>query len=58
MTSGGMPEPVSVTAIITYWPAVDLGMGGGVAVVEMAVGGLDGQLAAVGHGVARIDARD
>ena len=34
---GGMPVPVSVTAIITYGPAGDLGVLRGVGVVEMAL---------------------
>ncbi len=33
----------------------DLAVGGGIGLVERRIAGLDGQLAAVGHGVARID---
>ena len=54
-TSGGMPMPVSVTAISTYCPAVTSAWAARIGVVEMAVGRLDGQPAAVGHGVAAVD---
>ena len=48
-----MPTPVSVTAIMTYWPA-STGSASGVDIgfVEVAVGGLDRELAAIRHGVA------
>ena len=51
-----MPMPVSATAIMTYWPAstgsasaADIGL------VEIAVRGLDRDLAAVRHGVAGVE---
>ena len=47
--------PLSVTASMTYWPGTHFGLAGGVPLVEMDVRRLDGQLAAVRHGVARID---
>ena len=50
-----MPMPTSVTAIITYCPGVSPIFARGVAVVEIDVGGLDRELAAVRHGVARVD---
>ena len=54
--SGGMPEPVSVTQRTTYSPG-RAEFGGDIGVVELGVGGLDGQLAAVGHGVAGVDGK-
>ena len=55
ITSGGMPTPVSATAISTYCPASSRIPG--VSVVEVGVHRLDGQPPAVRHGVARIDAK-
>ena len=51
-----MPVPVSVTQSETYGPGGKLALPGG-AFVQPFVGGLDGQLAAFRHGVARIDAK-
>ena len=56
ITSGVMPVPVSVTQSETYWPGGRSRSRRG-AVVEPFVGGLDGQPAAVRHGVARVDAQ-
>ena len=51
-----MPTPVSATAIITYWPgSTGSGSGVDIGLVEVAVGGLDRDLAAVRHGVAGIE---
>ena len=47
--------PVSATLSITYWPERQAVERGHVFVVEVNVGRLDGQPAAVGHGVARVD---
>ena len=55
MTSGVMPVPVSLTASITYWPGVDFAVERGIGVVEKGIGDFQGQLAAVRHGVARVD---
>ena len=50
-----MPQPVSVTAIITYWPGVDLGVARRIVVVEKGIAGLDRELAVPFHRVARVD---
>ena len=46
---------MSETQIATYWPGDHPGILRRIVAVEMGVGGLDGELAAVGHGVARVD---
>ena len=46
-TSGGMPLPVSPTAIMTYCPALLSGKAVGPFVVEFDVGGLDREPSAV-----------
>ena len=51
-----MPSPVSVTQIATYWPAA-IPLRERIVLIQMGVRGLDGQLAAVRHGVARIDGK-
>ncbi len=50
-----MPEPVSLTASITYWPAGTRDVAPGVGLVELHVRGLDGEPAALRHRVARVD---
>ena len=50
-----MPEPVSLTASSTYGPGCTSGWSLSVLLVEVDVGGRDGQLAALGHGVAGVD---
>ncbi len=50
-----MPLPVSDTLSSTYWPGDDIAELRDVVLVEIRVGGLDGEAAAVGHGVARVD---
>ena len=56
ITSRVMPLPVSLTATMTYCPgAISAPVCSDIVLVEMAVGGLDGEPAAVRHRVARID---
>ena len=50
-----MPVPVSVTQMQTYCPGLTSRCGRDVGVVELRVAGLDGELAAVRHGVAGVD---
>ena len=49
-----MPVPVSVTASITYCPAVTSACARGIGLVEMRIGRLDRQPAAVRHRIARV----
>jgi hypothetical protein len=49
-----MPHPVSEMATITYCPTSTSGVFGRVVRVECGIGGLQRQLAAGRHGVARI----
>ena len=56
MTSGGMPVPVSLTHSDRYCPGRHFLLAGE-ALIEPVVGGLDGQPAAIGHGVAGVDAQ-
>ena len=50
-----MPMPVSETAIMTYWPGLHVDVLARHSPRREGVAGLDGQLAAVRHGVARVD---
>ena len=45
-----MPVPVSVTQSTTYWPGLDVAEPAHIGVVEIGVGRLDGEAAAVRHG--------
>ena len=50
-----MPQPVSVTASCTYDPGFTATWQRRVLLVDLHVGGLDRELAALGHGVAGVD---
>ena len=53
--AASIPWPVSDTASMTYGPGDDGDVAGGIVRVELDVRRLDRQLAAVRHGVARVD---
>ena len=57
MISPGIPVPVSLTFTLTYGPSWKVDPERCVCLIDLNVGGLDGQLAALGHGITGVDGK-